>query len=174
MGLVKAIGVLVGLVVGLWMAGRYYQVAADWLIGWGLPQAFGGPAGYIVIFIISVWAVSILVWMADRVFNFLAFIPGMKLLNNLLGGLLFLVEGVLIIGVALYVIGQFSNPEGSIGKTIDNAKLAPVIRAAAWVASPLIPPSIEQLKNMVPADKFMPTPEELQDYSGQLRNNVIK
>lgn len=174
MGLVKATGVLIGLIVGLWMAGRYFQVAADWLVGWGLPQAFGGAAGYIVIFIISVWAVSILVWMADRAFNFLAVIPGVKLLNNLLGGLLFLVEGVLIVGVALYVVGQFSSPQGSVGKAIENAKLAPLVRVVAWVASPLIPQSIESLKQVVPADKFMPTPEELQNYSGELRNNVIK
>jgi membrane protein required for colicin V production len=161
LGLVRAIGMLVGLVVGLWVAGNYYAAAGQWLVGWGLPEAFASAAGYIVMFIVATWGVSILVWMADRVFKFLAFVPGMKLVNSVLGGVLFLIEGIIIVGVALYVIGQFS-PEGSNTKqALDNARVAPMVKAAAWVASPLIPTSIEQFKNLAPKGDFIPKPGDL-------------
>ena len=108
-------------------------------------------------FIVATWGVSILVWMADRVFKFLAFVPGMKLVNNVLGGVLFLIEGIIIVGVALYVIGKFSTPGSSTQLALQNARIAPLVSAAAWVASPLIPASIEQFKNVVPGDIKLPT-----------------
>lgn len=164
MGLVRGIGVLIGLIVGLWIAGRYYEVAGNWLVGWGLPQAFSSAGGYIVMFIIGVWVISIIVFMADRVFKFLAIVPGMKLLNNVLGGVLFLIEGVIMVGVVLFVIGQFSDPQGTIGRAIDGSRIAPMVKAAAWVASPLIPASIEQLKNNINANQLMPTPDQFGNF----------
>jgi uncharacterized membrane protein required for colicin V production len=158
---VRAIGILVGLVVGLWVAGRYYAVAGQWLVGWGLPEAFSSAAGYIVMFIVATWGVSILVWMADRVFKFLAFVPGMKLVNNVLGGVLFLIEGIIIVGVALYVIGKFSAPGSSTQLALQNARIAPLVSAAAWVASPLIPASIEQFKSVVPENLKFPSADDL-------------
>lgn len=162
LGLVRAVGTFIGLVVGLWLAGRYYQTMGDWLVGWGLPEAFSAAAGYIAAFIAAVWAVSLLVWMADRVFRFLAIIPGMKLANNVLGGVLLLIVGTIIVGVVLYVAGKFSAPGSSTKQALEKARVAPLVTAAAWVAAPLIPTAIEQYHRVAPAaDEVMPTADDL-------------
>lgn len=170
MGLVRGIATLIGLVVGLWLAGHYYAEAAGFLEGWGLPQAFSGAAGYIAVFLVSMWVISIVVWMADRVFKFLAIVPGMKLLNSLLGGALFLLEGVLIIGVILYVISQFNPPDSRTARAIEGSRLAPMIRAAYWVASPLIPASIEAARSALPSEDVLPSLEELNERGDLLKN----
>lgn len=162
MGLVRAVGSFIGLVVGLWVAGRYYQAMGDWLVGWGLPQSFSAAAGYIVTFIVATWGVSILVWMADRVFKFLAIVPGMKLVNNALGGVLLLIVGVLVVGVVLYVAGQFSAPGSSTKLALERARVAPLVSAAAWVAAPLIPTAIEEYHRVAPsAQDLLPEPDEV-------------
>lgn len=162
LGLVRAVGTFIGLIVGLWLAGHYYQAMGDWLVGWGLPEAFSAAAGYIATFIAAVWAVSILVWMADRVFKFLAIIPGMKLANNVLGGVVLLVVGVVIVGVVLYVVGQFSAPGSSTKLALERARVAPMVTAAAWLAAPLIPTAIEQYHRVAPsAQDLMPGTDEV-------------
>lgn len=162
LGLVRAVGTFIGLIVGLWLAGRYYDAMGGWLVGWGLPEAFSAAAGYIATFIAAVWAVSLLVWMADRVFKFLAIIPGMKLANNVLGGVLLLIVGTIIVGVVLYVAGKFSAPGSSTKQALEKARVAPLVTAAAWVAAPLIPTAIEQYHRVAPsADEMMPTSEDL-------------
>jgi len=162
LGLVRAVGAFIGLVVGLWLAGRYYQPMGDWLVGWGLPDTFSAAAGYIAMFIVAVWGVSIIVWMADRVFKFLAIVPGMKLLNNVLGGVLLLIVGIIIVGVSLYVVGQFSAPGSSTKLALERARVAPLVTAAAWVAAPLIPQSIEQFRRVAPvAEDMLPQPSDV-------------
>lgn len=162
LGLVRAVGTFIGLIVGLWLAGRYYEAMGGWLVGWGLPEAFSAAAGYIATFIAAAWAVSLLVWMADRVFKFLAIIPGMKLANNVLGGVLLLVVGTIIVGVVLYVVGKFSAPGSGTKQALEKARVAPLVTAAAWVAAPLIPTAIEQYHRVAPAaDEMMPTADDL-------------
>ncbi len=162
LGLVRAVGTFIGLIVGLWLAGRYYEAMGGWLVGWGLPEAFSAAAGYIATFIAAVWAVSLLVWMADRVFKFLAIIPGMKLANNVLGGVLLLIVGTIVVGVVLYVAGQFSAPGSGTKQALEKARVAPLVTAAAWVAAPLIPTAIEQYQRVAPAaDEMMPTADDI-------------
>jgi membrane protein required for colicin V production len=109
MGLVEAIGALIGVAAGLWVAGNYFSPVADWLT----PIVLGHSAtakviAFLAIFILINRLIAILFWVLNRAFGLISFIPFLKSINRLGGLLLGLVEGVLILGVAIFVVAKFS------------------------------------------------------------------
>ncbi len=110
LGLVQAIGSLVGLALGTWLAGHYYQPLAAWLTPIFLGHSIAANiVAFTLIFAVSNRAVGLLFWILNKIFNLVSIIPFTKTLNRILGAVLGLIEGVLASGVVLYFISQITH-----------------------------------------------------------------
>lgn len=144
MGLVQAIGALVGIVVGTWVAGQYYEALGAWLEPILLGQALTARIiAFIVIFTLANRLVGILFWFINKVFNIISIIPFAKSLNRLLGAILGLVEGVLALGIILYFISSLPIVDW-FGDILIGSKVAQLLIDLSAILVPLLPDLLRQ------------------------------
>src|SRR3989338_5538830 len=80
-GLIHGIGSLVGLALGLVVAGKTYVLGAGKNMGIvGGQETLVRVVAYILIFILVNRLVGVLFWLLERTYNILAIVPGLKLL----------------------------------------------------------------------------------------------
>lgn len=149
MGLIQTFGALVGVVVGAWTAGHYFLPLANWVSGIiGFSNNTIKVISFILLFIIINQFVGFLFWFLDKIFKIIAVIPFLKTINRLAGAFLGLVEGILVLGLSLYIMSKYS-----LGAFIDNglkaSKVAPKLIAAARILLPLIPAVIKAVKGIL-------------------------
>ena len=92
-GLIRVIGGLVGILIGSYLAGKY---------GAGFEGSMKFVA-FFVIFIVANKLTSFIFYLLDKLFNFVAIIPGLSTVNRIAGGIIGLVEGTILLGITLYV-----------------------------------------------------------------------
>src|SRR4029077_15006219 len=101
-GLIQSIGGLVGLFLGSIIASRNYVHFGDLMT-----PVFNGNHllanifAFILIFMIVTRLVGLSFYFVNKIFNFIAIIPGLKFLNRLGGGIFGFLEGALFIGITL-------------------------------------------------------------------------
>src|SRR3989339_660303 len=86
LGLIEAIGGIIGLFVGVFLASIYYEQAAAMLED----LTFGSYAlavifGFLLIFIIVNRLIAFIFWIIGRIFNIIAIVPFLKTFNRLSG-----------------------------------------------------------------------------------------
>lgn len=145
LGLVQTIGALIGVVLGAWLAGQWYQPVGDWLTPILLGHA---TAAYIIAFILVFTIINRLVglafWFINKIFNLISIIPFTKSLNRLLGALLGLLEGTLALGIILYFSSQITISEWWL-EVINGSQVAGWLMAMAGILVPLLPEIIEKV-----------------------------
>lgn len=101
-GFIVAVGRLLGGVIGFLAARFLYVPVAGWIDF--LPESAARILVFLFLFLllsrVAGWAFKAL----DRIYHFLAIVPFMKSFNRLLGGLLGLLEAVIILGGTLWLI----------------------------------------------------------------------
>lgn len=125
MGLLEGLGALLGLALGFFLANSYAETVAGWLPGW-----LGGQAGlaktvaFIVLFILVNRALALAFWLVGRFFGFIYLIPFLKPINKLSGLFLGLVEGILVLGLAVYAIFKFMGGSGWLAESLNDSGVA--------------------------------------------------
>mgnify|MGYP001620017685 CR=1 FL=1 len=92
-GLIQVIGGLVGIVIGAYLASIF-------------GQQFQGNTRFIAFFVIFVVinrVAALAFYLVDKVFHFVAIIPGLSTINRIAGGMVGLVEGLVVLGIILFV-----------------------------------------------------------------------
>ena len=145
LGLIEAVGGIIGLFVGAYMAGLYYDEAADMLINllFG-SQILANVLGFLLVFIIVNRAIALLFWIIDKVFHVIAIIPFLKTFNRLLGGLLGLVEGLIFVGIIVFFLSLIPFT-GGLQEAVAKSRFAPVMETVGRIADPFIPDTIIDL-----------------------------
>lgn len=149
MGLVQTIGAILGVIVGAWAAGLFYEPFGVWLE----PILLGNTAlarivAFIIIFVLINRLVGLLFWIINKIFKLFTIIPFTKSLNRLLGALLGFVEGTLVLGLILYFVSRFAFTDW----IIDVLVASKVAMWLVWVASilaPLLPELLRQIKSVI-------------------------
>ena len=147
MGLIRSIGSLVGLVLGTWLAGRFFQPVADWLT----PILMGHDiAAKIIAFLLIFFIINRLVVFAfhllDRAFRLISIIPFLKSINRLGGVILGAIEGLLTIGIIIYVIAKFAPDSGFVTNTLNGSQVAHwLVASAVWLTN-LLPEAFDKIK----------------------------
>ncbi|GEM_PF-189586 len=138
-GLIHAVGSLVGIAVGLVVAGRMYEVVALKIVPYiGGSEALARFFAYLVIFILVNRLVGVAFWILERTYNILAIVPGLKLINRGLGALLGFIEGILVLGVIFHLIGRVP-VLGTAMAPIARSQLAQWILSVSSLLLPLLP-----------------------------------
>ena len=135
MGFISAIGALVGVVAGAWLAGMYFIPFAIWLN----PYLLGNEGAakiiaFVIIFGLVNRIVSLLFWLINKMFNLISIIPFLKSINRIGGATLGLIEGALITGLVVFVAIKFGE---DIAWLYDNLNSSQVAHWLVWLTQAL-------------------------------------
>jgi len=173
LGLIEAVGGLVGIILGIILANQYYPGVAEWLSGFVKSPLVAGVGGYILTFIIINRLVALVFWLINKMFNIVAIIPFLKSFNHLFGGLFCLIEGVLILGIALYLItflpfGQKLLPPAT------PSQFTPKLLSVGKLIDPYIPEGLKQLQYLWPGSLNLPAGFNLKDLPIKLDEKTLE
>ena len=149
LGLIHMLGAIVGLFVGIYLAGHYY----GWLAGLAAPFLGGNLnlarlLAFIFIFVLVTRLFGLVLYLIDKVFKFVAIIPFLKTFNRLLGAVFGLLEGTLALGIALYFAGKF--PVGAAFELLlRGSQLARPLNLIGALLSPLLPQAVTMLQSVL-------------------------
>ncbi|MFA6131659.1 MAG: CvpA family protein [Patescibacteria group bacterium] len=102
-GFIRILGNGVGLIVGAIVASQYTGLAIDYLgFLFANNTTVAGIVLFILILIVTQRLVGFVFWIVDRLFGFLRWLPFVGFVNKLLGGILGLIEGLVLVGAAVY------------------------------------------------------------------------
>lgn len=145
MGLVQSIGALVGVVIGTWLAGVYYEPIGSWFESVFLGSAVAARVvSFILIFTIVNRLVGLVFWLVNKIFNLISIIPFAKSLNRILGALLGLAEAVLTIGMMIYFTTQLA-PVDWWQAAVEGSKIAKLLVDLASILTPLLPEIVKMV-----------------------------
>ncbi len=146
-GLIHALGSLVGTILGVYLAGHYYETFTKLLIdftGWN--QNFARILIFILLFFISNRLIGVVFWLAGKAFSVVTMLPFLGSVDKLLGGILGLLEGALLVGIAIFFITKFP-PSPSFMKNLDESKYAPKVVQFTKFLWPLLPADVVNMVN---------------------------
>ncbi len=153
-GLIQAIGGLVGLFVGEIIASRYYIHFGNLMTPvFKNNHLFANIFAFVLIFLIVTRLVGLLFYLVNKMFNFIAIVPGLKFLNRLGGAIFGFLEGALFVGITLQFITRLPISTPFAG-TIAHSSIAKYfLDITAWLV-PLFPGALKQAENAV--NKVLP------------------
>ena len=148
-GLVHTIGSLAGTVLGVYLATRYYEPAANWLInttGWG--ANFSKVLIFVIAFFIINRLVGLVFWVIYKILSVITRLPFVNGINRFLGLIFGVLEGVIVLGMVFYFIARF--PVGDkFMAALSASQIAPTTVNVASVLWPLIPDAIRTLQSTI-------------------------
>ena len=149
-GLIRTIGNLAGVIVGAWLASRFYLYA----FAWAKDLFFGyNNLGKVLCFIILFVLINRLVGFAfsllDKTFNIISIIPFLKTINRLAGAVFGLITGGLIAGLILYVACRYALVSSLFGGWLIDSKIAPSLLKFVNILLPLLPDALKKLQSLI-------------------------
>ena len=105
-GFIHTLGRLIGAVVGFMLA----QAWSPWLSGLlavVMPIGWARVVAFILLFLIIERVFGLVLWIIDKAFKILSFLPFLRSIDKLLGGLLGFGEGIILLGGTIYLITTF-------------------------------------------------------------------
>ncbi len=148
-GLVRTLGSLIGSIVGIYVASRYYELFANWVINFtGWSQNYVKTIVFIASFLIITRLVGFVFWLIEKVFSIVTRLPFLHGLDKILGMVLGAIEGVVVVGVSLYFIARF--PISAVFMDgLATSKIAPPLVKIASILIPLFPEALRMLRSTV-------------------------
>lgn len=148
-GFIHTLGSLLGTILGVYLASRYYGVMADWLMsvtGWQ------GNALKVVMFVVGFFLITRLVGIAfffvEKFFNILKFLPFVKTFDRFIGLMLGLAEGIITIGFVIFFIERFPLSQHFMS-LLAHSTIAPYTSGIASIVWPLLPEAFRLLQSTV-------------------------
>lgn len=149
-GLIKTVGSIAGVVVGAWLAGRFYLPAFGWTqdLFFGYDN-LGKVAAFIILFTIINRLVCFAFALIDRTFHLISIIPFLKTINRLAGAALGFLLGGLVLGLILYVASRYAVINSLFGGWLKNSEVAPFLIKFVDILKPLLPEMLKKLQSII-------------------------
>jgi len=141
------LGGLVGVIVASVLASRWYDFLANKLL-----FIFAGHLNiarvvcFLLLFIIIWRLVGLLFNLINKIFNLFSFIPFLKTINRLAGGVFGFLEGALVLGLVLFFLTQF--PITWLTSLINNSTIAQFLIKIAKILWPLLPLGLKKMQDI--------------------------
>ncbi len=148
-GLVHTLGSLLGTLLGAYLASRYYEPLASWLVvltGW--EDNIARVVMFVISFIVINRLVGFIFWIIDKSTSIITSLPFINGINRILGGALGLFEGAITLGLILYFIELFPLSAVFMGYLADST-LAPTLIGMAGILIPLLPDALRLVEETV-------------------------
>ena len=148
-GLIHAVGSLLGTVFSFYLAIRYYEPVASWIISWtGWGDNIARVVVFIIAFLIIGRLVGIIFWLLQKIMHIVTWLPFVKTFNRLLGFVFGAIEGVVVLGVAIYFIERFPLSL-SFMEGLARSEVAAMLSAVGGLMWVLAPEALKLLKSTV-------------------------
>lgn len=137
-GLFQAAGSLLGVFVGTALAARYYESVASFIL-----PLFGGNVvaasvtSFIVIFLAVSRLLGVVIYLVNKAFKLLSVLPGVALANRVAGFFLGLLEGILAVGILLYLVTQLPVSQETRDMLASSWLLSALQNVGSWIV-PLV------------------------------------
>jgi len=146
-GLLQSIGVLLGLIVGMAIASRFFESVGDLLGG----SNFSKVLAFIVLFAVITKVVGWLFKMVGKVFKVITVLPIISQIESLLGAIFGAAEGIVFLAVLLFFLVKFPVNDW-LATSIETSALAAVLLQIGAIFVPLFPQAIQKLEEIVESD----------------------
>ncbi len=148
-GLIHTIGSILGVIIGTWVGGLYYEKLAEL----AAPIFFGNAnlgkvACFLVIFLIVCKAVGFIFYLLDKVFKFISVVPFLKSINRLVGAILGFLEGIIVLGLIFYFYSKYPF-WGFLNNLIVDSQVVPYFLKFAKILLPLLPEMLKQIETIL-------------------------
>ena len=144
-GLVRTLGGIVGIILAIFVAGRWYEVLALKLLPFLSDNlSLARLLSFIVIFVVTQFIIISLLKIINKVFSF----PILKTLNRLAGAFFGLIEGGLILGLVLYFSTKFLLVSNWT-ELLNNSDIAPRLISFGKILLPLLPQVLKQIQSLI-------------------------
>ena len=148
-GLIITLGNLVGTLVGVLVAGYYFEQGTALLDGILLGNVnLARVVAFIIIFILASRLVGLVFYLIDKFFKVLTVLPFLKSINRLAGAFVGFLEGALILGLVILFIDKFPFSEFII-PAIETSQTAQWLLGYGKVLAPLLPEFVKAAESHI-------------------------
>ncbi len=187
-GLVRVVGGVLGIFVGIYVAGLFYLQFSEWLQGvvQMLNSSESNIVSFILVFIAANRIFALVILLLDKIVS----VPIINSINKILGGLLGFLQGALIITLIITIFTNLGSFAGA-DNVISNSRLAPYSEKIITLIRPFLPQDLKSIPKTFFNNSWLPKtkdklPEvnleemnidELIDYlnsDGKVRADVIE
>jgi len=149
-GLIEMLGSIASFFVAVFVAGHFHIPFYNWFSQYiSGNENFLKIVSFVFLFIITSKLCLLLFHLIEKVFKLIAFIPGSKLINNLLGGVFGLILGVLVTSIAVFLLSRYLDFGGSMSILISNSIIASSLLQVANIYTPLLPEAFRAINNVI-------------------------
>ena len=148
-GLIHTLGSLLGTILGVFLATRYYETAANWLMnitGW--QPNFSKVIIFIIVFFLINRLVGLAFWLMNKILGFLTKLPFISGINRFLGMLFGALEGAIGLGMIFYFIGKYPLAEYFM-QYLGESFLIPHLVSLAAVLLPFVPEALKAIESSI-------------------------
>jgi membrane protein required for colicin V production len=149
-GLIRTFGTFAGVLVGAFLASRFYLPVASWLnsffFGYG---NLGKVLVFILLFSLFNRLTGFVFYLIEKAFNLISIIPFLKTFNRLAGAILGFLTGSLILGLILYVASRYAIIGNWFGDNLVSSKITPFLLHVANFLLPLLPEMLKKLQSLI-------------------------
>ncbi len=148
-GLIHVIGALLGTIFGALMAGNLYDRMALWAEPFFLGNLnLARVVCFLIIFGLIYKLIGFLFMLVNKIFKLISIIPFLKTFNRLGGAILGLLEGLLVIGLFLYMANKYP-----IGEWFENmleaSQIAPAFITISKIFTPFLPDFLTKIQGVI-------------------------
>ena len=154
-GLVKVVGGILGIFVGIYLAGLFYLQFSEWLQA--LTSLFGTTEAniisFIIVFIIANRLFAVVIFLLDKIVS----IPIISSINKFLGGVLGFLQGLLIITLIVTLFANLGS-FGGADNVLSNSRIAPYAEKVITIIKPFLPTDLKSIPEGFFNGPLLPTP----------------
>lgn len=147
-GIVRMIGMILGTVLGIFIAGFFYQRIAEFLLPFFLGNLnLARIISFILIFILVSRLIGLIFWIIVKLTNLIARLPLINIVNRLGGAFLGLVEANICLGLILYFLSKYSLGSFFDGLLLNSLLAEPLILFVSFLTV-LLPEEIQEIQSI--------------------------
>ncbi len=145
-GLIRTVGSLAGLILGVWLAALFYLPAFTLVqnLFFG-HDTVGRVTVFLVLFVLINRLVCFLFTVLDNTYNFISIIPFLKTINRLAGAVFGFVFGGFVLGLVFYYIEITPFVSSISGGFIENSQIIPFLLKFSHPIISIIPEILEKV-----------------------------
>ncbi|OGF28682.1 hypothetical protein A2477_00615 [Candidatus Falkowbacteria bacterium RIFOXYC2_FULL_47_12] len=148
-GIIRMAGELVGYLVGIYLAGHYFELFYEWTRSLYLGyENIGRLVSFLILLFIVRKLVTLGVYLIDRFFDIIAIIPFFGLINRFAGAVFGFLSVSIVLGIVIYFASRYSIGF-SIDKFLVGSSIAKFLLHFGEFVSPLLPGLLRNLHSLL-------------------------
>jgi len=151
LGLVRMVLGLISSILSIIISINLYLHFYQWLgfLFKSFSENTGKIVSFIIVFIIVSVILEIIFRIIAKILKLITSLPIISFVNGSLGGVLGLIQGILIIGVVIFVISHYVGENQKAAEIMLSSDLIPIfLKGINWIV-PLFPEALKMLKSVV-------------------------